>query len=76
MFNSLSERLDKIFRNLKGKGYLTEQNIKDSLREIRLALLEADVNFKIVKNFMARKSWKALPLPSRLSRSFMKSSFP
>jgi signal recognition particle subunit SRP54 len=53
MFNSLSERLDKIFRNLKGVGYLTEQNVKDTMREIRLALLEADVNFKIVKNFIA-----------------------
>jgi len=60
MFNSLSERLDKIFRNLKGKGYLTEQNIKDSLREIRLALLEADVNFKIVKNFIAEVEKRAL----------------
>ncbi len=60
MFNSLSDKLDKIFRNLKGKGYLTEQNIKDSLREIRLALLEADVNFRIVKNFVAEVQTRAL----------------
>jgi signal recognition particle subunit SRP54 len=60
MFNSLSERLDKIFRNLKGVGYLTEQNIKDTMREIRLALLEADVNFKIVKNFIAEIETRAL----------------
>jgi len=60
MFNSLSERLDKIFRNLKGKGYLTEQNIKDTMREIRLALLEADVNFKIVKNFIAEIEKRSL----------------
>lgn len=60
MFNSLSERLDKIFRNLKGVGYLTEQNIKDALREIRLALLEADVNFKIVKNFIIEVEKRAL----------------
>lgn len=60
MFNSLSERLDKIFRNLRGMGYLTEQNIKDTLREIRLALLEADVNFKIVKNFVAEIEKRAL----------------
>lgn len=52
MFNDLSSRLDKVFRNLKGKGKLTEKNIKDSLREIRMALLEADVNYKIVKKFV------------------------
>jgi signal recognition particle subunit SRP54 len=60
MFSSLSEKLDKVFRNLKGKGYLTEQNIKDSMREIRLALLEADVNFKIVKNFIVEVEKRAL----------------
>jgi len=60
VFNSLSERLDKIFRNLKGKGYLNEQNVKDVLREIRLALLEADVNFKIVKNFILEVEKRAL----------------
>jgi signal recognition particle subunit SRP54 len=60
MFNSLSDRLDKVFRNLKGKGYLTEENIKASMREIRMALLEADVNFKIVKNFVAEVEKRAL----------------
>lgn len=60
MFNSLSDRLDKVFRGLKGSGYLTEQNIKDSMREIRLALLEADVNFKIVKNFIAEVEKRSL----------------
>ncbi|MDD3535931.1 MAG: signal recognition particle protein [Candidatus Cloacimonetes bacterium] len=60
MFNNLSDRLDKIFRGLKGTGYLTEQNIKDSMREIRLALLEADVNFKIVKNFISEVEKRAL----------------
>ncbi|MDD2423120.1 MAG: signal recognition particle receptor subunit alpha, partial [Candidatus Cloacimonetes bacterium] len=60
MFNSLSDRLDKIFRGLKGSGYLTEKNIKDSMREIRLALLEADVNFKIVKNFINAVETRAL----------------
>jgi len=59
MFNSLSERLDKIFRNLKGVGYLTEDNIKASMREIRMALLEADVNFKIVKNFITEVEKRA-----------------
>jgi signal recognition particle subunit SRP54 len=60
MFNSLSEKLDKVFRNIRGKGYLTEQNIKDALREIRMALLEADVNFRIVKNFIAEVEKRAL----------------
>lgn len=60
MFNSLSDRLDKIFRSLKGKGYLTEDNIKASMREIRMALLEADVNFKIVKNFITEVEKRAL----------------
>lgn len=60
MFSSLSEKLDKVFRNIRGRGYLTEQNIKDALREIRLALLEADVNFKIVKNFIAEVEKRAL----------------
>ena len=60
MFNSLSEKLDKVFRNISGKGYLTEQNIKDALREIRMALLEADVNFRIVKNFVAEVEKRAL----------------
>lgn len=60
MFNSLSDKLDKVFRKLKGKGYLTEQNIKDGLREIRMALLEADVNFRIVKNFVAEVQTRAL----------------
>lgn len=60
MFNSLSEKLDKVFRNIRGRGYLTEQNIKDALREIRMALLEADVNFKIVKNFISEVEKRAL----------------
>lgn len=60
MFGELTDRLDKVFRNLKGKGFLTEQNIKDSLREIRLALLEADVNYRIVKNFIAEIEARAL----------------
>ena len=60
MFENLSERLDKIFRNLRGKGYLTEDNIKAGLREVRLALLEADVNFRIVKNFIAEVEKRAL----------------
>ncbi len=60
MFDSLSDKLDKVFRNIRGKGYLTEQNIKDALRQIRMALLEADVNFRIVKNFVTEVEKRAL----------------
>ena len=60
MFNSLSEKFDTIFKRLKGQGKLTEQNIKDAMREVRRALLEADVNFKIVKNFINEVSRKAI----------------
>jgi len=60
MFNSLTERFDSIFRKLKGHGKLNEQNIKESMREVRRALLEADVNFKIVKDFINDVSAKAV----------------
>jgi len=60
MFNSLTERFDSIFRKLKGHGKLNEQNIKESMREVRRALLEADVNFKIVKTFINEVSVKAV----------------
>ena len=60
MFNSLTERFEEIFKKLKGQGKLSEQNIKDSMREVRRALLEADVNFKIVKNFIEEVSKKAV----------------
>ncbi len=53
MFDSLSERLESVFKNLRGHGKLTESNIQDALREVRMALLEADVNFSVVKEFIA-----------------------
>ena len=52
MFETLTQKLDAVFEKLRNKGVLTEQNITDSLREVRLALLEADVNFKVVKVFL------------------------
>ena len=52
MFESLTEKLDGIFKKLKGRGRLDEENIQGALREIRMALLEADVNFKVVKDFI------------------------
>jgi len=54
MFNTLSERLQATLRRLRGKGRLTEADVDQALREVRLALLEADVNFKVVKEFIAR----------------------
>jgi signal recognition particle subunit SRP54 len=54
MFDSLTEKLNSVFKKLRGHGKLTEQNISDALKEIRLALLEADVNFKVVKDFIDR----------------------
>ena len=53
MFDTLSEKLESAFKRLKGHGTLTEKNISDGLREVRMALLEADVNFKVVKQFIA-----------------------
>jgi signal recognition particle subunit SRP54 len=53
MFDSLTEKLDAAFKRLKGHGKLTEKNISDGLREVRMALLEADVHFKVVKQFIA-----------------------
>jgi signal recognition particle subunit SRP54 len=52
MFENLTEKLDGIFKKLKSRGRLDEENIKDSLKEIRMALLEADVNFRVVKDFV------------------------
>jgi signal recognition particle subunit SRP54 len=60
MFDSLSEKLDGVFKRLKGHGKLTEKNISDGLREVRLALLEADVHFKVVKQFVADIKERAL----------------
>lgn len=60
MFEELSEKLDKVFRNLTGKGKLTEKNIKDAMREIRIVLLESDVNYKIVKKFIKKVTEKAV----------------
>lgn len=53
-FDSLQEKLTKSFRNLQGKGKLTEKNMEDTLQEIRVALLEADVNYGVVKEFLVR----------------------
>ena len=59
-FENLGEKLQNVFKSLRGKGKLTEKDIKAAMREVKLALLEADVNFKVVKNFVASISEKAL----------------
>ncbi len=53
MFDTLTEKFDSVFKKLRGRGRLSEENIQQALREVRLALLEADVNFKVVKDFVA-----------------------
>ena len=59
-FEGLSEKLQGVFKNLKGKGSLSEKDINDAMREVKLALLEADVNFKVVKEFVQSVKEKAL----------------
>src|SRR5579863_8386477 len=60
MFDSLSEKLQAVFKNLRGYGKLTEKNVADALREVRLALLEADVNYKVAKDFIEKTKARAL----------------
>jgi len=60
MFESLSEKLEAVFRRLRGHGKLSEKNMEEALREVRLALLEADVNFRVVKDFVERVKSQAL----------------
>ena len=56
MFENLQEKLQRAFKTLRGQAVLNEENIQESLREIRLALLEADVNLKVVKQLIDRHS--------------------
>jgi signal recognition particle subunit SRP54 len=60
MFETLSEKLQRVFKNLRGEGKLTEQHLDEALKEIRMALLEADVNFKVVKQFTDKVKAEAL----------------
>ncbi|TBV82177.1 MAG: signal recognition particle protein [Desulfobulbaceae bacterium] len=60
MFNNLSDRLQEVFKKLRGHGSLNEENVQEALREVRLALLEADVNFQVVKDFIAAVTQKAV----------------
>jgi signal recognition particle subunit SRP54 len=60
MFSQLGDKLQEIFKDLRGHGTISEANINDALRQVRLALLEADVDFRVAKNFIARIKGKAL----------------
>lgn len=60
MFDSLSGKLQNVFRNLRGLGKISESNVSDSLRQVRMALLEADVHFKVAKDFIEAVKAKAL----------------
>ena len=81
-FEGLSEKLNATFKHLRGKGRLSEEDIKLAMREVRLALLEADVSYKVVKDFVKTVSERAvgaevldsLTPASRSSRSSAKSS--
>lgn len=59
-FENLSDKLQNVFKRLRGKGRLTENDVKDAMREVKLALLEADVNFKVVKQFIASVTERAV----------------
>src|SRR6266513_101482 len=60
MFDNLSDKLQRVFKNLRGEGKLSAANMETALREIRLALLEADVNFRVVKQLIANIKEKAM----------------
>ena len=59
-FDNLSEKLQNIFKNLRSKGRLTEDDVKAALKEVKLALLEADVNFRVVKQFIKTVQERAI----------------
>ena len=59
-FDSLSDKLQNVFKNLRGKGRLSEADVKTALKEVKMALLEADVNFKVVKQFIKSVEERAI----------------
>ena len=59
-FEGLSEKLNAAFKRLRGKGRITEADVKEAMREVRLALLEADVSYKVVKEFVATVTERAV----------------
>ena len=59
-FDSLTDKLQNVFKKLRSKGTLTEDDVKEAMKEVKRALLEADVNFKVVKQFIAAVSERAV----------------
>ena len=59
-FESLSDKLQNVFKSLRGKGRLTEADVKSALKEVKMALLEADVSFKVVKQFISSVQERAV----------------
>ena len=59
-FESLADKLQNVFKNLRGKGRLTEADVKAALKEVKMALLEADVSFKVVKQFISSVQERAI----------------
>ena len=62
MFDQLTEKLESTFKKLRGAGKLTEENIREGVRELKLSLLEADVNFKVVKELIEKVKERALEI--------------
>ena len=62
-FEGLSDKLNLAFKKLKSKGKLSESDVKEGMREVRMALLEADVNYKVAKDFIQRVTEKAVGKP-------------
>ena len=60
MLDTLTDKFSGVFRSLSGRGTISEENIREAMREVRTALLEADVNFKVVKDFTDRVVEKAI----------------
>src|SRR3954463_12515588 len=60
MFDALTDKFNDIFRSLSGRGKISEENIRESMREVRTALLEADVNFQVVREFTEKVVTKAI----------------
>ncbi len=68
-FEGLTEKISSAFKHLRSKGRLTESDIKDAMKEIRMALLEADVNFKVAKDFIKTVTEKATDTPRSPARA-------
>ena len=77
MFDNLQDKMDRVFKTLRGEGSLNEWHIDNALKEIRVALLEADVHFRVVKDFTNRVREKAVgaDVLERLDPDFLRTNF-